>query len=766
MRRLRWVDIAKPTKRRRRPQPKQYPLRWVRLHIARPAIFTCAAFLCCGPTAWSQPVPQPIGANRANPVQSVQPMQNAAAPANYAPPKFGVASFAKDPIFSIAPNAKTTPTLDVQPLEIASSPLRVQNAAHATSEQRGVPTILDETVPVTVSLDFLVMSSLATRKAMVSFNGGVVIEPTTYFDFDISNQAKQIALAQFDPNIAAFLIGSDINRPDNSFFGPGLQQQNKIDEMEFNTRLSKNWTNGMITSVGYEPSLAYLFFPQGNPGAFNPTHSSDLVTRIEQPLLRGAGRSVNLVNLRVVEWKAQQSLCQIEAAIQSQLRSIEQVYWKLHAEYVRLRAIDTVITLSQKTLDVVKARYDAERVIYSDVARAEVKLEDLYQQRLAAELAIREASFALAQLSGLELDESMLLVPTNSPEFNAPQVNQEEIVASAISYNPNLRRQRQSIEIARQTICGAQNNVLPKLNLQAAHRTSGLEDDLGSSLKQMASFQFNDFSMGLQYTQQLGVRQARSQLTAARLQIAREQALLDALERSIGFDILQQLNKLNQIYERYESALRQVEQSKKWVEIARTRYEDPPVATAQQESILVTLVDYQAALQSQIDSIVLVANALADYNTALAVIDEKRGVLMVKWGIGTNSCDPTFIAPTNESSPIQTQISPNTIHIENSQETNTQVHPSAPYYSPIMGTADPSVSQATYAAQSLPRQSTQSPPLPQSPIAPNSIPTRQNPAAANQLAPTLHRPSNSRVTAPLRMQTQPKPFVPPLYKNQ
>ncbi len=557
-------------------------------------------------------------------------------------PRVAIASFANVPILAIADsNALASDKLESsQPTQDNMGATDNQKASEPT---RRVPTILGEIISVPVRLEFLVVSSMATRKALLSFNGGVLVQPTTYFDYAISNQARQIALSQFDPSVTAFLIGNDINRPNNSFFGPGLQQQNKIDETELNARLSKVWQNGLISSVGYEPSLAYLYFPQGNSGAFNPTHSSDLVTRIEQPLLRGAGRSVNLVNLRIVEWKAQQSICEIETAIQSQLRSIEEVYWRLHAEYVRLRAIDTVIALARQTLFVVKARFEVERVIYSDVARAEVKLEDLYQQRLAAELAIRDASFTLAQLSGLELDSSVLLVPTNNPELSPPEFDEVSIVTGAMSTNPNLRRQRQAVEIGRQSAYGAQNSVLPKLNLQAAHRSSGIEDDLGSSLKQMASYQFNDYTLGIQFSQQLGTRQARSQVVSSKLQIAREQALLDALERRVGFEVMQELSKLNQTYARYQSALRQVEQSKKWVDIARTRYEDPPVSLIQKESLLVTLVDYQSALQSQIDSIVLVANALADYNTSLAVIDERRGALMSKWGIMADSCDATDI---------------------------------------------------------------------------------------------------------------------------
>ncbi|MEQ1827645.1 MAG: TolC family protein, partial [Pirellula sp.] len=403
-------------------------------------------------------------------------------------PKLAIARFASIPVLPVSSDSKGIPS--------QVEPERLPNP-NAPSEPIPIPTILKNIPILEVPLDFLVVSSVTSRKLFLSFNTAVEIESATVFDFPISNQARQFALSQFDPNFASFLIGNDINRPSDSFFGPGLTQQNQIDEVEFNARLSKTWENGLISSVGYEPSLAYLFFPKGNSSGLNPTHSSDLVVRLEKPLLRGGGRDVNLVNVRIAETRALQSKSQIETAIQSQLRSIEQLYWRLHAEHVRLKAVDGAIELAQRMVQVVQTRFDAERAIYSDVARAKVKLEDLFQQRLSAELAIRNASFDLAQLSGLELEESVLLVPIDQPERGLPELDVDAVIRNAIAYNPSLRRQRQEIEVRRQAVVGAQNSVLPKLNLQASHRTSGLENDLGSALKQMSSYQFNDYSLGI-----------------------------------------------------------------------------------------------------------------------------------------------------------------------------------------------------------------------------------------------------------------------------
>jgi hypothetical protein len=49
------------------------------------------------------------------------------------------------------------------------------------------------------------------------------------------------------------------------------------------------------------------------------------------------------------------------------------------------------------------------------------------------------------------------------------------------------------------------------------------------------------------------------------------------------------------------------------------------------------LLDYQTALQAKVDAIVQVARAIAEYNTSLAVIEEKRGRLLERWHIATMS---------------------------------------------------------------------------------------------------------------------------------
>jgi outer membrane protein TolC len=363
-----------------------------------------------------------------------------------------------------------------------------------------------------------------------------------------------------------------------------------------------------------------------------------MVLRATQPLLRGRGAGVNLATVRIAETRLNQTRIKVEATMQAQLRSIEQVYWLLHASHVQLQAINEAIEAAHKTLTVANERFKAERALYSDVARASVRLEDFYQQKLSAELAVQRSTLDLAQLVGLELTNAIVFVPTDMPEFREPNFDVNEITASAINNNLAIQARRAEITIRQNNLVVASNQLLPQFDALALHRTSGLDGDLGTSLQQMMSLEFNDFSLGLQYTQQLGYRQGKSRTQVARLELARETAILQAAERQVGFEIIQLLNELKQSYGRYQSALRQFEQAQKWVEVAKRRYEDPPLNV--KESLLVLLLDYQTATQEKINAISQVAKTLAEYNANLAIVEEKRGMLLEKWNIQTGSPSP------------------------------------------------------------------------------------------------------------------------------
>ncbi len=490
--------------------------------------------------------------------------------------------------------------------------------------------------------------SFVSKRVIHSLGADVSVESVTLLDPEITALQVPFAQSRFDPILSSQAATNHIDRPPSSFFSGGIPIANKRDEIEFNTRLTKEWATGTTTSVGYEPSLAYLFFPAGNSGGFNPIHSSDLVMQATQPLLRGAGRPTNLATLRIAENRLEQSRFEVESKLQQQLRSIEQAYWLLHANHVRRKAIADAIALSNAIVEVERNRFEAGRVIYTDVARARFKLEDLFQQRLKAEKEIQRISLQIGQLTGMEIDPTTMLEPSDVPERRKPDYDLNAVTAVALQRNPVLLRQRYEIAVRQNQVQVARNQLQPQLDLRSSVRSSGLDNDLGSSLRDMSKFEFVDVSVGLVYARQVGNRAAKSKYRQTELEAVRVRELLDAFERQVGFNIADSLNTLQLSFATFESALRQLAESQQWVKLAKLRYESPP-AESGSEALLVSLLDYQSAIQSQVDALVNAALALADYNTRLASVEEQRGTLLDRWGIAIYERTSSDSAPASTS---------------------------------------------------------------------------------------------------------------------
>lgn len=483
-----------------------------------------------------------------------------------------------------------------------------------------------------VALVDAIQSSIMNKKVIHSLGAQVTVEATTQLDPLIAAQQITIAQSRFDPTLSSLVGSNKYNLPPSSFTQDGIPVATKRDEIDFITRLSKEWATGATTSVGYEPSVAYLFFPAGNPNGFNPNNEAGLVFQGVQPILRGAGRRNNLATIRIAENREDQTRLNVESKLQTQLVTIEKLYWDLHAANVRRAALVEAIELSQRMLEIERFRYQAKRVIYADVARVGVKLENLVQQKLDSEQKIQKLSLQLAQMSGFAFEPTSMLVPQDAPEFRIQSFQLESEVSVAMQRNPDLLLRRHEIEILANQRQVARNQLRPQLDFRSTLRSGGLNEDLGVALADMSRFEFIDLSIGLVYSRQMGNRNATAKYRQTELETARSSELLAAVEQSVAFNLAESINSVQLSFAAFESALRQLTEAKEWVNLSKIRYENPPEELGQ-EGLLVALVDYQSALQARVDAVAATASALAIYNTNLAIVDQQKGTLLDRWGI-------------------------------------------------------------------------------------------------------------------------------------
>jgi outer membrane protein TolC len=476
------------------------------------------------------------------------------------------------------------------------------------------------------------------------------IESVTGFDPTIAEALTSAESGVFAPELAMAYEGNRINGPPNSYFGPGISTQTRYDEGDLTAELRKRWALGTTTRIAYDPSsLGYFFLPgSSSSSSFNPAYASGGLLEIRQPLLRGYGFDVNTAPIRIAQVRLEQSRWQVEEVTIRQIRSVEESYWQLYSAHVARQTIQSVVSLAQEAVRVEELRFRAERSTYADLARTKVQLERLHQQDAGARLKVFERDNRLRQLIGMEPDGGLPLFPIDAPRRDPAEFDVPESIRVAIQRRPDLHQRRLEIERINAQRIVAKNQTLPQLDARYQFRTNGLANRLDDAIHQAGTFNYTDSTVGIEFSMPLGNQQARSRLFARETEMAREQARLREYERQVGYDISVLVAESMIQWEQAESALREVSETERWLELATIRFKNPRASDSSRNVLLAALDDFQTAVQAFVNAKSSAAEELANYNISLARLEEAKGTSLERWRIQFET----------DESPAQPEMSP------------------------------------------------------------------------------------------------------------
>lgn len=460
------------------------------------------------------------------------------------------------------------------------------------------------------------------------------ISPVTGLDPAISSTRISEEEGAFNPELKVDFDASRINEPPESFFGPGLSAQTRRDVGNFSAELAKKWSQGLSTRIGYDPSTAYLFFPNSAPnGTFNPSHQAGFFFEVSQPLLKGFGHSTNLAPIRIATVQTEQERYDLQAVILEQIRGTEQTYWKLHSAIAAWMAVQSVVPIAEESVRVSELRYNAERTTYSDVARGKVQLERVRRQLVEARFDIWQAENEMRQLLGVQATDPRAIIPTDIPAKVELHVDIGNAIATALDNRPDLQRRR--LELKRLSIENtvAHNDLLPQFDAKFLYRSNGLNNRLDNALYQAADFNYTDWTVGVEFSIPIGNRSAKSRVNQKELELARERARVREYEKQVGYDLALIIAELKTGYQLFERSQRQVKETHEWLRLATLRYANPTGADASRNSLLAALDDMQTALQQHIDAQISAAESLAAYNGTIAKLKEAQGISLQQWNV-------------------------------------------------------------------------------------------------------------------------------------
>ena len=396
--------------------------------------------------------------------------------------------------------------------------------------------------------------------------------------------------------------------------------------------LSKRFASGLSTRLGLEwartdaDSLA---------DRLDPAYRASMVLDLTQPLLKDRGAAVNTADLRIAQTRRGQTAFAYLAQAQQLAADIERAYLDLAQAQEDARAAGHAQALARELLAGNERKLDAGLIPVSEVSEAR------------AALAGREEAVLLAaQRETIELNRLLALIDQGEAQLPAqwqaelpepgdePVPSLEDILASGLAQRPDLQQARLEITASDIALVYAENQRLPRLDLEASLGVNGLSGDadgvnsryaggwsdaLGSAVERDGSAWYAGlrFSMPLQNSAaQAGWRDAVAQ---KRQSLYRLYSAETAAEKAI-----------RAAHATLELGRTRLEVARRFAELAQTTYDQENRRLQEGLSDTFRVLTFQEALISaQLREVA----ARADYQRSLAGLHQAAGTSLDRYAI-------------------------------------------------------------------------------------------------------------------------------------
>ncbi len=447
----------------------------------------------------------------------------------------------------------------------------------------------------------------------------------TIYDVAIANTAIDVQTSVFDPR---FDITSTMNKTDRpgAIFDPFDPSQaitvgSSTDFFNTTASLSKLMLDGGTVGLNANTISSY-FEPGVQP--LEPEFRSFVDLALRQPLMRGFGRDANLTPVIVARIDTERSYFQFKDSVQVLVRSVIAAYWNLVASRIDVWARLQQIKQAEFANERAAARLQQGLARAADVAQARSALANFRASLITARANMLLAETVLRNILELEPSSTQVLVPTSLPVLEQVDFDWDGVLAIAEQYRPDIIELKLILEADAQLLIQADNQARPQLDGIANYRWDGLSGEMpnGNQLPYEPG-RFAGFSLGVNFSVPLGLRQGRASLRRRELLIARDQANLDQGIHQMVHQLTINYRNLDQFFQQYIAF-------KEAREAARLNFEN------QIEEVRADRREFINALQAITDwgnAVSAEARSITQYNTELADIERESGTILETHGI-------------------------------------------------------------------------------------------------------------------------------------
>jgi len=361
----------------------------------------------------------------------------------------------------------------------------------------------------------------------------------------------------------------------------------------------------------------------------NPQGTARLELNFTQPLMRGAGRTVN--QSRVVLAMIDRNIADRELVdrLQDHLVAVYQTYWSLYrARAIRLQKL-RLLDRAMKIQRLLEARQGVDS-LRRQVLRARAAVASRRSEIVRTDAAIRNAESQLRLLVNspeLKQGPRIELLPAELPMSKHLDVSLRGSIETAISHRPDVAAAIQKMKADSLRLGVAKNDMLPKLDFVLGTYVAGLRGSGEIDGAWRRQFEEGDpgYTVGLVFEYPLGNRAAKARAQRREWELSRSLKQFEATVETGMTEVELAVRELETAYQEMLSRFQAMLAAETEANYLHERWQHLPGGDQTTSFLLEDLLDAQERVATEEADFV---NAQVDYVLAVISLKQATGILI------------------------------------------------------------------------------------------------------------------------------------------
>ena len=352
--------------------------------------------------------------------------------------------------------------------------------------------------PVRMTLDECIRIALESNQDIL----------VSVFDPTGAESDIKIARSEFDPVLTAsfnYFDAAQSTTSQTEVFSGLTTTENAFTNTQLDVAGRLHWGAQYNVSLSADRTI-------GTFSGFEEEYSAALTLSLTQPLLRGFGRKVNMVNIRSAENAKETSKTQVMLTVLNATGDVIKAYWDLVGTIENLEVRQESLDNARRLYDISAKRNEIGVAAYIEVVQAQAGIASRQGAYITALTAIGNARDFLKRTMGLMEEDhfsTVAIIPIDRPAEGEIILDEKASIQKALENRLEITSAKLNVKNAELERMRSRNNMLPQLDINGSYTTGGRARHVNDTFLGLRKGQDESYSVGMTFSLPIGNRSAR-----------------------------------------------------------------------------------------------------------------------------------------------------------------------------------------------------------------------------------------------------------------